>query len=186
MANLWEENKRPNDGKTLFEQIDYFGKLSAQLEWMRQTGNGLRVAYTASGRPTAAILPDPVAIVDTNLYWIPCDSIGEAKYLIAVINSDALYAAVHGLMSVGQFGARHLHKHLWRLPIPRFDPSNRLLREISAAGDTAAAEAKCKLSELRRSHEKVTYKIGRREVRKWLVGAPEGRNVETLVEKLFD
>ena len=25
-------------------------------------------------------------------------------------------------MPKGQFGARHLHKHLWKLPIPEFDP----------------------------------------------------------------
>ena len=56
MAELWEENKRPNDGKSLIERIDYFGGLTAQFEWMRTGSNHIRIAYTTSGRPTAAPL----------------------------------------------------------------------------------------------------------------------------------
>ena len=71
------------------------------------------VVYTKSGEPTAALLQDNETLVDHLLYWIPCKTIDEANFLVAVINSDALQEAVKPLMSKGQFGARDLHKHLW-------------------------------------------------------------------------
>ncbi len=185
MARLWDENKKPNDGKSLVEQIDFFGKLGAQLERMRSEETGLRVAYAASGRPTAAILPDPIAIADHKLFWIPCESLDEANYLIAVINSEALYLAVSGLMPVGQFGPRALHKHLWRLPIPRFDAANHLHWEISAAGASASNGAETALQELRQSRGAVSVTIARREIRKWLASSTEGQLVESLIDKLL-
>ena len=97
------------------------------------------------------MLQDSGALVDHLLYWIPCRTIDEANYLLAVINSDALQEAVRPLMSKGQFGARDLHKHLWKLPIPRFDPAQELHVTIAEAGATAAAAAGKKLEELRDS-----------------------------------
>ena len=41
-------------------------------------------------------------------------------------------------MAKGQFGARHLQKHLWKLPIPEFDPGNLLHITVSEAGQVAA------------------------------------------------
>ena len=45
----------------------------------------------------------------------------EAHYLLAIINSESLYDAVTPFMPKGQFGARHLQKQLWKLPIPEFN-----------------------------------------------------------------
>ena len=81
-----------------------------------------------------------------------CRNIDEANYLLAVINSDALQEAVRPLMSQGQFGARDLHKHLWKLSIPEFDPMQELHAAIAEAGATAAAAAGNKLEELIPSH----------------------------------
>ena len=64
----------------------------------------VRVVYSGWGTPTAAILHDDDAIVDYKLFWIACKDTQEAHYLLAIINSDALYEAVTPLMSKGQFG----------------------------------------------------------------------------------
>ncbi len=186
MARIWDENKRPNEGKSLSEQIDYYGKLTAQFEWMMSRGMQVRIACATSGRPTAAILPDWHAVVDTSAYWIPCDFHDEAAYLLAVINSVALYSAVKDLMPSGQFGPRHVHKHLWRLPIPKFDSTIRLHTEISEAGLQAAAVANRTLSELNRSQQKVTVTIARREIRNMLTESQEGQRVESLIDRLLD
>ena len=42
------------------------------------------------------------------------------------------------LIATDQFGARCLHKHLWKLPIPEFDPRNRCHVAIAKAGEAAA------------------------------------------------
>ena len=60
------------------------------------------------------MLEDPAALVDYTLYWITCQDIREANYLLAIINSDVLYKSVESLMPKGQFGARHLQKTIAR------------------------------------------------------------------------
>ena len=106
--------------------------------------------------------------------------------MLAVINSVALYNAVSGMMPKGQFGARHLHKHLWKLPIPEFNQSQELHTIIAEAGVTAAAAAGKKLAELRQERgDRLTVGIVHREIRKWLHTSIEGRNVEAAVARLL-
>ena len=187
VSRLWGENKAPANSLNLLGQLDYMGKLSSQLEWQQTKGDRpVRVVYTKSGEPTAALLHDSGPLVDHLLYWIPCRTIDEANYLLAVINSDALQEAVRPLMSKGQFGARDLHKHLWKLPIPGFDPARELHVTIVEAGATAAARAAEKLADLReKRRDKLTVTIVRRELRTWLRTSDEGRAVETRVSKLL-
>ena len=168
------------------ERLDYHGELSSQLIWQHKPGERpIRIAYTMSGTPTAALLPDRAAIADCVLYWVTCADVQEAYYLLAVINSDVLFEAVESLMPKGQFGARHLHKHLWKLPIPEFDSSNRLHVEVSEAGKTAAASAAKQLEQLRQERDRVTVTIARRELRKWLRESDEGQAVEDVVGRLL-
>ncbi len=187
VSRLWEENKRPVNKLDLLGQLDYFGKLSAQLEWQHDPrGRPVRVVYTQAGESTGALLQGSEAIVESLLYWVACKDTQEAYYLLAIINSDALYKLVMPLMSKGQFGARHLHKHLWKLPIPEFDPSKPLHSALSEAGEAAAAGAAQQLERLRadRGHN-VSVTIARRELRKWLRASAEGKAVENAVGRLL-
>ena len=187
LSSLWEENKGAANKMDLLGQLDFYGKLSAQLEWQQGPGERpVRMVYTGSGAPTAALLHNDDAIVDHKLFWIACKHIREANYLLAIINSDALYHAVASLMSKGQFGARDLHKHLWKLPIPEFDPGNPLHIAVSEAGGAAAESAARQLAQLRaaRGHN-ISVTIARRELRKWLRESAEGQEVETKVKALL-
>ena len=186
VSELWERNKARATKLNLLGQIDYLHKLSSQLEWRHNTGDRpIRIAYNSSGIPTAALLHDDNAIVDSTLYWITCKDEREADYLLAIINSQALYDAVAPMMAKGQFGARHLQKHLWKLPIPEFDDGESLHADISDAGRVAAEGAAKQLSQLRRERDRLTVTVARREIRKWLAGSEEGRAVETLVGELL-
>ena len=110
---MWETNKTKTNPLNLLGQLDYMGKLSSQLEWQSGlAGCRMRVVYTKSSEPTAAVIRDDRVVIDHLLYWIPCEDRDEANYLLAIINSDALQEAVQPFMSKGQFGARDLHKHL--------------------------------------------------------------------------
>ena len=77
-------------------------------------------------------------------------------------------------MPKGQFGARHVQKHLWKLPIPEFDAADPLHLAISRAGAAAAAGAAKELERLRQDRPKLTVTIARRELRKWLRASAEG------------
>ena len=184
---FWEDNKALANKLNFLEQLDYMSKLSSQLTRQANPDNGrVRVLYNQSGTPTATLLEDPAALVDYTLYWITCQDIREANYLLAIINSDVLYKSVESLMPKGQFGARHLQKHLWKLPIPEFDPAQKLHAAIAEAGAAAAAGAAKKLEALRAERgEQLTVTIARRELRTWLRGSPEGAAVEGMVGRLL-
>ena len=123
ISRMWDNNKRPATKLDLHGQLDYYGKLSAQLEWQANyEERPVRLVYTAAGQPTATLLNDDKIIVDYKLFWITCEDMQEANYLLAIINSDALAAAVNPLTTPNWAGnTRDLQKHLWKLPIPEFD-----------------------------------------------------------------
>ena len=183
ISQLWDAHKSAANRLTLSDQMDYRRKLARQIEWQAAPpGDARRVVYTMSGVPTAAILRGADSIVDTTLYWMPCQSGGEAEYLLGVINSDVLRTAVEPFMPKGQWGARHVHKHLWNLPIPRFDPDDALHADVSNAGAAAADGAAEQLAD----RDPMTSAAARRLLRGWLADSDEGREVERVVSELLE
>ncbi len=80
---LWEQNKTAANKLNLLEQLDYYGKLTAQLEWKQDPEpRPVRVVYGGWGAPTAALLGDANAIVDYKLFWVTCKDHVEAYYLL--------------------------------------------------------------------------------------------------------
>ncbi|MDE2815482.1 MAG: N-6 DNA methylase [Chloroflexota bacterium] len=187
MSRLWEENKTAASKFNLLGRLNYHRELSAQLDWWQDSGKRpFRIVYGKAGVPTAALVEDQEALVDTTLYWITCKSEQEASYLLAIINSDALYEAVKPLMPKGQFGARDLHKHLWKLRIPEFDTGTSFHGDIANVGQAAATGAAQQLAELRASRPRFNVKLARRELRAWLRTSPEGRAVEDVIARLLE
>ena len=127
--------------------------------------------------------------MDYKLFWVACLNTDEANYLLAIINSDVLQETVAPLMSKGQFGARDLQKHLWRLPIPEFDPASELHCTIAGAGAAAARKAKERLASLQaqyqRDEKELTVTTTRRDLRTWLRTSDEGKAIETAVGRLL-
>ena len=187
ITDLWEKNKARANKLSILGRLDYHKELSAQLDWQKDSGGRpLRLVYSSSGEPTAALLQSDDALVDYTLFWTTCKSAQEGSYLLAILNSQSLYSAVSPFMAKGQFGARHLQKHVWRLPIPEFDASNALHVEISEAGKAAAAGVAKQLDGVRqRWGDKLTCAIARRESREWLKGSDEGKAVERVVGRLL-
>ena len=187
VSRMWDSNKTAANRLSLLGQLDYYGKLTSQIEWQQDNGGmPVRVIYASSGVPTAAIVTESAALIDYTGFWMPCFSYSEASYIIALTNSDALYEAIEPLMPKGQFGPRHVQKHLWKLPIPEFDEGFPLHRNLAQAGEAAAAGVQLELAKLREQHgDKLTVTIARRDIRKWLRSSAEGKTVERLVGKLL-
>lgn len=127
----WEAH-RSSDRLSLVERLDYHGGLGAQL-----AGAPTRIVYAKSGMHLAAArLPEdagPSAVVDHTLYWASAASDAEAWYLCAVLNAATTTRRVRPLMSYGK-DERHVDKHVWRLPIPEFDPQDPLHRRLAELG----------------------------------------------------
>ena len=132
---LWEQHKR--SPISFLEQCDYYGKLSCQFPTA-----AVRVLYTKAGTNLAACaIHESAAIIDHMLYWAAVENLGEARYLCGILNSEALRSRVEQYQVQGQWGARHFDKHVFNLPIPRFDAANPLHGELAQAAKTAEAIA---------------------------------------------
>jgi hypothetical protein len=136
--DVWEQNKGENN-LTLLEQLDFRNKLSAQFP-----PSPHRILYTGSGQYLAAArLGDQQTVIDTKLYWAAASSIEEAQYLTAVLNSPCVTRLVTPMQSRGEHNPRDIHKQVWRLPIPLFDPTDavhRQLVDLAAKAEQLAVE----------------------------------------------
>ena len=143
-AEMFREAHKNQAIKDLCSNLNHLNKLTSQLEYLQgaiTNDETVRVAYTESGQPTAAIIRDNRAIVDRTLYQTVCQSEDEARYVLALINSNALAAATAPFMPKGLYGPRHFEKHGWKLPIPRYDASDPLHVRLNELGK--AAEQEC-------------------------------------------
>ena len=181
---IWESHKSTHNKLGLLEQLDYMGKLARQLDLAP-----VRLLYPQSGRATATVCEDPEAVIDYTLFWIKCASTAEAHYLAATINSNHLHTSVAPLMPKGQFGARHLMRHLGKLPIPAYDPDNALHHELAEAGERAADQAakawQARKAERQEAGKSTSSRAARDDIRKWLDGSEIGAEIEANVARLF-
>ena len=132
---LWKQNR--SSDMSLNGRIDYHSELSRQFPIAT-----IRVVYSASGSNLAAcVVKDQLAIVEHKLYWAAVDSMEEAGYLCAILNSEVLQSGVKQYQSQGQWGARDFDKYVFNLPIRRFDAANPIHGELAQAAKTAEAIA---------------------------------------------
>ena len=128
---LWRKHGRP--GLTFIQQLDYYGKLTAQFPLAP-----LRVVYGKAGTlPAAAVVKDASAVVDHKLYWAAVREENEGHYLCAILNSETARSRVSHLQSRGQWGARDFDKVMLELPIPKFDSAEPLHRQLAELGRRA-------------------------------------------------
>ena len=129
----------------LFDNMNHLNKLTSQLEYVQGaiTGDGTtRIAYTAQGEPTAALIRDNHSILDHKLYQTICQSESEAYYLIAILNSNELATQAKPFCTTNWAKKiRDFHKHGWKLPIPRYDGGDARHVRLSELGQ--AAEQEC-------------------------------------------
>ena len=172
---LWNEHRR-SDRLSFAGQLDYYGKLRAQFPVPP-----LRVLYSASGTlMAAAVLTDPEPVIEHKLYWAAVQSLSEARYLIAVLNSEAARRRVATLQSRGQWGARDFDKVMWTLPIKEFDSDDPLHTDIAAAGrraESVAAQVPLK--------EGLYFVTARRQIRTVLAEDGVAGEIDRLVSQLI-
>ncbi len=171
---LWREYGR--SGLSFVEQLDYYGKLSAQFP-----APAIRVLYSKAGTlPAAAVLTDTAGVIDHKLYWAAAGSPEEARYLIGVLNSETARQRVAHLQSRGQWGARDFDKLMFELPIPQFDASAPLHRDLAeAARQAEAVAAKVGLP------EGVHFVRARRLIREALRDDGVAQRIDALVARLL-
>ena len=150
-TEMYSETHQQRVIKELYDRLNYQKILTSQLEYLQGTitnDETVRVAYTESGQPTAAIIRDNRAIVDRTLYQTVCKSEDEAQYLTAILNSDELATGAKPFCPTNWAKKiRHFEKHGWKLPIPRYDASDPLHVHLSELGKTAEQECTVRIAD---------------------------------------
>ncbi|MEY4108501.1 MAG: hypothetical protein RL181_2843, partial [Bacteroidota bacterium] len=70
---------------------------------------------------------------ENSSYWYATNSLEEAYYLSAILNSDTPNTLIKDFQTRGLFGARNVHKKILDLYYPRYDaqdPTHRSLAEL--------------------------------------------------------
>jgi hypothetical protein len=173
-TDIWEQN-RANDEMSLMERLDYQATLEKQLPLPR-----LRVVYNRSGMHIcAAKLRDRRAIVANGLYWASMRTEEEADFVCALLNSPATTDLTRPMMSYGK-DERDIHKHVWELPIPMFDPGNAMHRRIAELG--ASAE---RLIADYKVNPDIHFAATRRHIRDFLLSATDGSELNELAFEML-
>lgn len=175
----WNEhsNKTADEAPrvTLAQSLNHLQKLTAQ-----SARSPVRVVYPASGtRLSACWLEDDDVIVDKDAYWAVANSIEEAAYVAAILNSAIVLDRVRDLQPVGQRDPRHFDNLVWTLPIPEFDAAEALHVDLAAAALHAAEVAE--RVELPDAH----FTTKRRMIRDALAEDGVAQTIERLVDALL-
>lgn len=131
---VWLKHRLKSTKLSLCEQLDYRKKLSNQLPVI--PGN-YRVVYNASGMYLAAAVVRDVSVIEKSLYWCTANSLAEARYVQAVLNTDTLTKRLRPLQARGEHNPRHYDKYVWQVPIPAFDASHDLHARIAGLAEQA-------------------------------------------------
>jgi hypothetical protein len=86
-----------------------------------------------SGRFQAAYVGPEVIVCDHKLYFVPCESEAEGRYLAGVLNAPTVAGAINAYAAQLSLGASVVEY----LAIPRFDAADPRHREIARAPDDA-------------------------------------------------
>jgi hypothetical protein len=143
----WAERRKEKAKKAdALTWLNYRGKLTEQNPKARYVVLYSRSStfLCAAGVPTKApsysfggqqvALQHFVAVDAT--YSFPTNNGREAAYLVAVLNSPTVDMLIKPMQARGLWGPRDIHKKVWELPIPEFNPEDKAhlrLAEIAEA-----------------------------------------------------
>lgn len=140
MSTFWEERKASKVKETLSEWFNYRNKLTRQNPLDR-----FRVVYGGSGTNIASCVLDldyddlriyrkrvRQFVVDTKTYYYAPDSLEEAHYLCAILNSNVVNECIKSYQSQGLWGHRDIHRTPFEAcAIPIFDAGNSDHQELA-------------------------------------------------------
>ena len=193
-AEMYREAHKNQAIKDLYSRLNHQNILTSQLEYLQNAIAGdetVRVAYSSSGEPTAAIIRDNHAIADYVLFQTVCHSEDEAHYLLAIINSDELATRVKPFCPTNwSKKIRHFQKHGWKLPIPRYHASNPLHVRLNELGKTAEQECAAIITNsgiMSKPAGDAQSREARRLLRhEWQPNSEAAQNIEAAVAELLN
>ena len=148
----WREHSGSRRIKTLVAQIDYQGKLSAQLNHLTDK----KVVYKRSGSYLEACVVSSQTIADGTLNWFASADQNELHYLAAIFNSPCLQEFFKN-------GCRYSDRHfqmlpVQNLPIPGYDADDKRHAKLAAQSVSAHARVAALVAERQSRNQRTTRK----------------------------
>ena len=128
----------------------------------------------------AARVNDPRVVIDRKLYWATAADVDEARYPVAVLNSDALLQLIRPLRARGEHNPRDFDKYVFRVPIPLYDAGDDVHRGLVALA-RRAEEVAAGVS----LPAGVSFQVLRRRIRTELAASSLAVDLDTAVEVLL-
>lgn len=139
---IWKEKRGVKSARqSVLQRLDYQRGLTAQSPTHRHL-----VLYNAAGTNVSATYCDRQALslpllVEHKLYWAAFNYVGEAQFVVAVLNSASVNDAIKPFQSTGLLGERDIEKKLLDVPIPLFNAENAAHLKLSELGRVAHGQA---------------------------------------------
>lgn len=172
-----------NRGNTLGSYLNWQSKLTGQNPQSRYL-----VLYTSSAADASAVVVDRSEfdhpfVVDHKAYWCEVQTLQEAHYLTAFINSGYANTVIKEFQSRGLFGPRDIHKTIVKVPFPRFKASESDHVKLAGLGQACAASAE-KLVKSENADDLQPRALGR--IRSYIRReiSQEMNEIDLLVERL--
>ncbi|MFX1254279.1 MAG: N-6 DNA methylase [Promethearchaeota archaeon] len=134
LNQLYKKHQKRNAAiKDLWERINYQNTLTTPRQL-----KPIKVVNNSSGKYLkSAIIRGKAIIIDIKLYFCGFeeDEEDEAYYLCAILNTPAIAKEAQRFAGVG-FGGKnvHMHKRVYTINFPKYNPQDPLHREISKLG----------------------------------------------------
>ena len=167
--------------RTLIDQFDYAGKLSAQPT-RQQRGRRMVLYPSSADIMRAARTHAGVAVVDATLYWLVASTEAEAGYLVALLNARCLRRAFSECRESG----RDFHLHPWRkVPIPRYDRSDERHTRLAKLCATAERVVERRVAEKLAERPDLKQQGLSVAARQAVLESKAGREIEDLAAQLL-
>lgn len=160
MEVLWDAHKTDSSkGMTVYDRLNYQrGVVSQELS------KPYLVLYSASAKDANAVVLERSSldlpfVVECTAYYFSTDSLDEANYIAAFLNSSYANNAIKVFQAKGLFGPRHVHKKILDVPLPLYDPTQPAHQRLAALGAECATLANHTVHEMQLPQG--TYAIGK-------------------------
>ncbi len=161
--SIWNRKRGEKAEKLdIYKRLDYQKGLTSQSSRTK-----FKVLYNTSGTYLVSCIVNNGArelsvdgitlktsgvVAESTAYFFDTDNQDEAMYLCAFLNSPTIDKLVKPMQSRGLFGERHIHKKVLELPIPKFNPKNKLHLRLVEIAKKSQAKVERRLPELSKGY----------------------------------
>lgn len=162
---IWNKLKTENNAKMTSEgYLNWQNKLTDQ-----NLNSPYLVLYNSSAKDANATVVvradlELEFIVDHKAYLFGTDSLEEAYYLSAMLNSSIPNLLMKDFQTKGLFGARDVHKKILDIYYPKYVPTVKVHKQLAALAKTAHLKTKLYLEENSPTQEITASVLGRLRV----------------------